>query len=118
MKKFLFWTPRILTVLYALFLALFAFDIFDGTSGFWNIVFGLMIHLIPTVIILAILALSWRRGWIGALLFPAFGMWYIVIGWGRQHWSVFVIITGPLFLAGILYAIDWFSQRKTILERL
>ncbi len=35
MKQFLFWSPRVLTILFALFLSLFALDVFGEGYGFW-----------------------------------------------------------------------------------
>ncbi len=107
MKRFLFWTPRILCLLFAALISLFALDVFEGHYGFWNITLALLIHLIPTGILLIILAVSWRWEWVGGLLFPVLGAFYIVAFWGRFHWSAYVILSGSMFLLGALFLLSW-----------
>jgi hypothetical protein len=93
--------------LFALFISLFALDVFGEGYGFWETVVALLIHLIPTGIILVVLALSWRWEWIGGVLFIALGAWYLIALWGRFHWSAYLAISGPLFLIGVLFLINW-----------
>jgi len=110
MKQLLYWAPRGLCILFALFISLFALDVFGEGYGFWETVVALLIHLIPTGIVLVVLALSWRWEWIGGVLFIALGAWYLVAVWGRFHWSVYLAISGPLFLIGVLFLINWRYQ--------
>ncbi len=78
MRKFLFWIPRILCILFALFLGLLFLDVFDENLGLLESVLALLIHLIPAYIVIAVLLLAWRREWIGAILFTALAVFYIV----------------------------------------
>lgn len=107
MKRLLFWTPRILCILFALFVSVFALDVFGEGYGFWKMILALLIHLIPTGIILVILALSWRWEWVGGILFIILGVWYIVMTRGRFAWFVYLGMSGPLFLIGVLFLINW-----------
>ena len=107
MKRLLYWAPRGLCILFAFFISLFALDVFGEGYGFWETVVALLIHLIPTGIILVVLALSWRWEWIGGVLFIALGAWYLIALWGRFHWSAYLAISGPLFLIGVLFLINW-----------
>jgi hypothetical protein len=116
LKRILFWTPRVLCLLFAAFISLFAFDVFGESRGFWQTVLALLMHLIPTAILLAVLAVSWRWEWVGGVLFPALGVFYLVTCWGRFHWSAYVVIAGPLFLVGALFLLNW-RQRKTLQGR-
>ena len=59
-KRFLFWLPRVLSALFAAFISLFALDVFGAGYGFWETIWALFVHLIPTWLILAALAISWR----------------------------------------------------------
>jgi hypothetical protein len=106
-EQLLHWTPRVLGLLFAVFVSVFALDVFGEGYTFWKTLQALAIHLIPTAIILATLAISWRSGWMGALVFFSLAVWYIASTWGRLHWSAPVVIAGPLFLLGLLFAIDW-----------
>jgi glucose-6-phosphate-specific signal transduction histidine kinase len=111
-NRFLVWTPRILCLLFAGFISVFALDVFEENRGFWNTMLALLMHLIPTGILLLILALSWRWEWIGGLLCCALGAFYIIAFRGRFHWSVYAIIAGPLFLVGVLFLLSWKSRRQ------
>ena len=106
-KRRLFWTPRILCLLFVAFISLFALDVFGENQGFWKTALALLIHLIPTGILLVILAAAWRWEWIGGLLFPALGIFYIAAFWGRFHWSVYLLFSGSLFLLGALFLLGW-----------
>ncbi len=107
MKRFLFCTPRALCILFAVFISLFALDVFSEGYGFWETIAALAMHLVPTALVLIALAIAWRWEWVGALLFIGLGVWYIVMAWGRMPWDVYVIISGPLFLVGLLFLINW-----------
>jgi hypothetical protein len=106
-QRFLFLAPRILALLFAAFASLFAFDVFDEHLGFWKTLFALMMHLIPTFLLLLILAVAWRWEWVGALLFSALGVAYIVVFPGRFAWQTYAIISGPLFLLAALFLLGW-----------
>jgi hypothetical protein len=112
--RLLFWTPRILCLLFAGFISMFALDVFQEKHGFWNTAIALLMHLIPTGILLIILTLSWRREWIGGLTFPALGAFYIFAFWGRFPWQTYLIIAGPLMLVGILFLLGWVERHGTV----
>ena len=112
MKPWLTWTPRILCLLFAVFLSLFALDVFGQGFGFWETVLALLMHLIPTGIVLVVLAVSWRWERIGAILFMALGIWYLLTAWGRFHWSAYVVIAGPLLLVGVLFLASWLNRTR------
>ena len=111
LTRLLFWTPRILCLLFAGFISLFAADVFGEGNGFWRTILALFMHLIPTWIVLIVLAIAWRRGWVGAILFVLLGAVYLVHFWGRFPWTAYLVISGPLFLIGILFSLDWFCGR-------
>jgi MFS family permease len=111
-KRLLFWAPRILCIAFALFLNLFALDVFGESQGFWKTALALLMHLIPTGLILLVLAVSWRWEWVGAILFPALGGLYLFMFWGRFPWSVYLLISGPLFLAGVLFLLGWLRRSE------
>ncbi|MBM3881309.1 MAG: hypothetical protein FJ387_16550 [Verrucomicrobia bacterium] len=111
-RRGLFWAPRALCLLFAVFISLFALDVFDEHNGFWDTALALAIHLIPTGILLGLLALAWRWEWTGALLFPALGVLYLVQAWGRFHWSAYAVISGPLFLLGALFLLNWMYRAE------
>lgn len=110
-KSVLLWTPRILGIMFAAFISIFALDVFGEGYGLWKTVLALLLHLIPTGIILVVLALSWRWEWVGGALFVALAALYLIAFWGRFHWSAYLVISGSLFLIGILFLINWVCRR-------
>jgi hypothetical protein len=102
-----YWAPRILGLLFAGFISIFALDVFEHHQAFWPTVLALGMHLIPTGILLLLLALAWRWEWTGVVSFCGLALFYIFAFWGRFHFSVYLIIAGPLFLLGTLFLISW-----------
>ncbi len=112
MQRTIYWSPRILCLLFAAFISLFALDVFDGSHGFWQTALALTMHLIPTAILLGLLAFSWRWEWIGAVVFPGLGLLYIVTAWGRFRWPTYALIAGPLVLLGVLFLASWRMKKQ------
>lgn len=112
MNKILYWTPRILTIVFILFLALFAFDVFEGEQSLIKKLTGFLIHLLPNFVLILLLILAWKREWIGAIAFTLAGIAYIVMVWGRFPFATYLIISGPLFLIAVLFLMNWINRKK------
>jgi hypothetical protein len=110
--RLLYWTPRILGILFAAFISLFALDVFGAGYSAGELVVALLMHLIPTGLVVVALVIAWRWEWLGAILFAALGLWYIILAWGDMHWSAYLFITGPLLLIAALFLIDWRHRRN------
>lgn len=110
---FLQWAPRILTILFAIFISFFAFDVFGQGIGFWRTLLALLMHLIPTFLIIIILILSWKGPWVGGISFILLGIAYII--WSSQSGRGASFIYIVLFVVGILFLASWFL-RKNIKE--
>jgi hypothetical protein len=105
----LFWTPRAICIAFAIFLGLFALDVFREPYGFWKTLMALFIHLVPVYIVLAVLALAWRWEWIGAAGFAGLAMWYAAsVGHRHPDWAV--VIAGPLLLIAALFFVNWLKH--------
>ena len=118
----MYWTPRILAIVFILFLAMFSLDIFDNNYTFWEIVLGLFMHNIPTFILLIVLLISWRYEIVGAVAFILAGILYIVwllmsqkLEWYMLFWVL--QIAGPTFLVGILFWVNW-KKRKQVRKKI
>ncbi len=108
-RRLLFWTPRVICVAFAIFLSLFALDVFGEGYGFWKTLLALLIHLVPVYIVLAVLAIAWRWEWIGAAGFAGLAMWYAKGVWHR-HPEWVVTIAGPLLVIAVLFLINWLKH--------
>ena len=110
----LYWIPRGLVILEAIFISLFALDVFGEGYDFLTLLQALAIHLLPTAVLMIALAIAWRWQWIGGILLIGLGIGYIVSAWGAFHWSAYVIISGPLLLAGCLFIISERLEAKPV----
>ncbi len=106
------WTARITSIAFALFISLFAMDVFSENAGLWQTMSALLVHLVPTLIVVLILIISWRNEIIGGILYTTLGIVYVVFSWGKFDWTAYALIAGPLFLLGILYYISWRQNRQ------
>jgi hypothetical protein len=107
-NRLLFWTPRIMCILFAAFVSMFALDVFGHGYGFWGTALALTMHMIPTALLVLVLVISWRWVWVGGILFPILGVLHNVTMWSRHFpWPVYVMFSGPLFLLGGLFLLNW-----------
>ena len=118
-NKFVFWTPRILSIILVLFLTIFSGDVFDENLGFWQTILGLLIHNIPSMLLAVIIWISWKYEIVGGVAFILAGIAHLIFSVARvdyEPWyisSAFsLIIDVPAFLIGTLFLIGWFKKRK------
>jgi hypothetical protein len=116
-RRVLYWTPRGLCVACALFLGIFSLDVFGEGNGFWKTLLALAIHNIPSLFLLAVLVVAWRREWIGAVLFAAFAAFYTVWalqrpvpGAVKRNWIL--IIAGPVYVIAALFLVNWMKRAE------
>lgn len=107
--RILFWLPRVLGILFALFLSLFAFDVFGEGVSFGEALPGFLVHLTPTYLVLIAVAVGWRRPLLGGVLFIALVLLYVVVFRGELYGYVF--IGGPLLLIALLFLLDWRTSK-------
>jgi len=108
--KLLIWSPRILGILVCLFLSLFALDAFGGGKTFIQALPDFAIHVSPMLILLAVVAVSWRWEWIGGLVFTGLALGYVYFA--RNHLSWIPPIAGPLLIVGVLFFWSWHHHRR------
>jgi hypothetical protein len=111
-NKVLYWSPRILGILVAILVSLFALDVFGEGYNFWETIVALAMHLVPTAVILIILGIAWRWERIGGFLFIILGVLYIALFWDPSRWPAYLMISGPLFLVGVLFILDGCYREK------
>ena len=116
-----------------MFSSLFGLDVFSEGCDFFQTIIALLLHLVPTFIVVIALVIAWRWEWVGAILFVALALFYLrgvevwwdmtkppgtrpirvlldnylVWSWGRFPWITYLTISGPLFLVGALFLINW-----------
>jgi hypothetical protein len=103
--RLVWWGPRISGLAVAGFLSLFALDAFSGTTSAFEALPAFAIHLIPSMLVLVVVAIAWRFEWIGAIAFMALAALYAVMVRGRVDWVA--AISGPLIMVGVLFLVSW-----------
>ena len=100
----LYWAPRALCIVFIGFVSLFALDVFNQGYGFWRTLLSLLMHLVPSLVMVAALAVAWRWEWVGTAMFVLCGVFFIVIA--RGPWAK-VVFALPCFVAACLFLINW-----------
>lgn len=114
-RKLLFWTPRVIVMVFAVFISVFSLDVFGQGYSIGETLIALAMHLIPTALILLALVVAWRWEWIGGLAFLALGMLYIAFA--REMWMWSLLIAGPLVVIGLLFLANWRYRSELHLVR-
>ena len=120
-KRTLYWTPRLLSIVFILFLSMFALDVFGESHGFWATLLALTMHLIPQFVLIAALILAWRWEWIGAVIYGAGGMAYIFFALSRpwlpsMKLICILMIAGPAFAVAVLFLVNWLKHGELHLQ--
>ena len=105
--RLLYWVPRVLCIVFTILISFFALDVFSESKGIGEIILDLFMHLIPIFILIAVLVISWRREWIGGILFISLGFLYIINMWGKFPLVTYILMAGPLIITGILFLLNW-----------
>ncbi len=111
LKQILFWTPRLMGILFILFISIFALDVFDMQLGFWETILALFMHLIPSILLTVAVVVACRWEWVGAALFIGWGIWYLARARGFE-WFVYVLIAGLPALIGLLFLVGWIWRKQ------
>lgn len=117
MNKFLYWTPRIIGIIFVLFLMMFSLDVFEMGLSVREIIIGLLMHNIPALILLIVLIISWKYEIVGGIVFILAGLFYILsifitndFEWYMLSWIMTIAL--PSIFVGILFMINWVKKNK------
>ena len=111
MNKFLFWGPRVLSIMFVVFLGLFSLDSFAEFNG-WQTILAFAIHLVIPAVVLLGAIIAWKKDLVGTAIFFFFSVYYVGMTGLGHHWSWYASISGPALLIGILYLANWFQNKK------
>ena len=106
MNKFIYYLPRILTILIVAFMAMFILEGFSPGFG-WQ---DSLMHLLVTLIALGATILAWKRPQIGGWIFVLLGLRFLLMIFREQSWTNSIIIGGIPLLTGILFLTEGFRK--------
>ena len=115
-SKWLYWTPRVLSIIFILFIAMFSLDVFGNNYTFWETILGLFMNNIPTFVLIIFLIIAWKWEWVGAIGFILAGLLYVFLTlfmnefqWYYLAWNLQISV--PAFIIGILWWMNWVKKR-------
>lgn len=106
MKDVLTWFPRILVMVFVVFVSIFALDAFDEEGTFFVKIGHFLMHLIPSAVTLAFLWIAWRYRILGGLLFIVWGLIFTIYFGTHRTTPLFLMFSLPLLTAGLLFMIS------------
>jgi len=101
----LHWTPRVLGALYALFISLFAYDVWGTGAGFWEELAAFIVQLMPTYFVLAALVVAWHQPRVGGILFITLATVFGVV-FGRGDPALLLLMALVPTAIGLLFICD------------
>jgi len=112
MNKTLRWLPRILTIAYILFISLFALDAFSSDVSLFAKIGGFLIHLFPSFLLTAALAVAWKKPLPGGILFLALGVLATLFWNTYRQFLSFIVLSLPMLTSGLLFIVSAFTDKS------
>jgi hypothetical protein len=108
----LIWIPKVLAMIFIVFLSLLALDAFSGDAPIIKKLAGFFVHLIPSFILTLTLLISWKRPLIGGSIFILLSIAFAFFFRTYRSVPAFLGITFPVALVGILFIIFDLAAKK------
>jgi len=93
----------VLSLGFAIFISLFALDVIGQERWF----LALVIHLVPTYVVIISTIISWKKEFWGSVLWLIMGVFYLWMSW--QAWIVYI----PAIIIGGLNF--WLSKKRKLI---
>ncbi len=116
-KQLLFWSPRVICILAILFISIFAADAFESGLS------AVLIHLIPSFVLITFLIIAWKWEFIGGIIITLIGLglspFVFMLNYNRNHsisdsLLTILVITFPFIVVGILFIVSHLLKRKNL----
>lgn len=104
--------PRVLAVLFILFVSLFALDSFPGEAPFLQEFAGFLIHLIPSFVMIVLLVVSWNRPLVGGWSFALLSVLFTGFFGTYRSLLEFSILSFPLVVISVLFFACSHKERR------
>lgn len=111
-KSNFIWIPRVITIIFILFISLFALDVFSLEGSWWEKLAGFLYHLLPSFFLLIILITSRKNPLLSGVLFIVLGLIFTLRFQTYRHFLSFLLISLPPLIIGILFIYANYLQKK------
>lgn len=121
--KLIHWLPRIICILAILFISIFALDAFNPERTIWQQIGDFLIHLIPSFVLTILLIFTWKREFIGGLIFTLIGVGFSPFVFLHNYnmnqsvqmsLMIILLITIPFVISGILFIVSYKMKKKNL----
>lgn len=111
MNMLVTWAPRVIAILGIGFISLFSLDAFSSGVPLSEALPGFAIHMIPSLVLVAILVVAWRFELVGGIAFLLIS----IVPFVRLSNPVWVnlILAGPFMVAGLLFIVSYFRPSRS-----
>ncbi len=106
------WVPRVIAILFILFLFVFSLDVFSSNGNAMQKAAGFLITNIPTAIFILLLLFTWKFEIFGGILFILAAVEFTMYFHTYKGMDRFLLISAPLFLSGIIFLINGIKNRR------
>ncbi|HZW50074.1 MAG TPA: hypothetical protein VFF80_08110 [Bacillota bacterium] len=118
--KKLIWFSRVTGILYALVLMLFSLDVFQSGGNLITQLGGFLIHSVPSLLLFAILFLTWNSSVLTGFLMLAYGLGFIAFSiisrTPSKIESAFlatqILIFSPALVIGVIFIYAVWHKRR------
>lgn len=111
-KTNIVWVPRVLVILFAGFLSLFALDVFSEGYGLGELVVAFFMHMVPVWVLLLALGVAWKKPVWGGVVYVGLGLVSIMAFNTYRHPLSLLLISGSPVVIGGLFV--WVGNQKKI----
>lgn len=112
------WVLRILLILTILFFALFSLDVFEEGLGLWDTLLALFMHNIPSLVMIVLLIIAWKREDAAGILLILCALGFgVFIGMRNGFmWGTVIVLAIPVLIGGLFLANHYLFGKKQIEE--
>jgi hypothetical protein len=102
------WAPRIAAILIITFISLFSLDVFESQAPPLELLGGLLMHNLPSIGLIVLLAFAWKRPVVGFVAFTIaavlFTLFFVRDIYALPNLLLFVL---PILFIALLFYVDW-----------
>lgn len=109
LARLLYWTPRIAGILIALFVSLFALDVFEMEGSLLQKIGAFLIHAAPAIGLGLLMILAWRWEWVGFAAFTLGALFFLRFGVDP---GMLLLFSGPMAAIAGLFLMDWLWRKE------
>ncbi len=104
------WIPRILIILFIIFISLFALDVFGEYQGL-ELLVALFIHLLPAIVLIILLIVSWKYELVGGILLILIAIFALFFFNAKENPAAIPILILPVLIIAVLFLISHYSKK-------